>query len=715
MLFSILRMLVTVTLGSLLLVASAVAQQNPREIFERARMLDESNQNLSEAIKLYSQVISQADQQRALASRAQYRIGVLYDRMGRKVEAQRAFQTVVRQYSDQPEATRARAKLPASAVKNDKERPKSLAAGGPMSRQLWSGNDVDSTGSPDASGNYLSFTDWSTGDLAVRDLIKQQNRRLTNKGTWASSDEYAEVSKMSPDGRRVAYTWFNDKFYDLRIMGVDGSNARTLYSNPEMRYVDPSAWFPDGKHLVMTILRPGLINQMVIISTADGSLRTLKTLDWRFPQHLSVSPDNRWIAYDFPPLESSSKHDIYLLASDGSGETKLVEHPGHDYLLGWLPDGDEIVFASDRTGTISIWTQRVVGGKPEGTPKVIKPDVGQIYPLGLTPDGSLYYSIGGMRDVLIAEVDAKTSKLKTPRNATDRYIGANGMPDWSPDGKYLAYISRRSLAQRGIGSRVIVIRSDETGEERELRPKLDLPRAHRGGPRWSPDGRFLAVVGRDDKGRIGVYGIDVQTAEVIPLVQSQPGLSVPDWTSDGKLVFVRNGFGDDQNNYLVMRDSKTGQEKILHQSRHIHWIAVSRDKRQVAFSTELQPTAAKVAMSNVLLLLPLNGGEAKELLRVPETQEFTAFAWTPDGQHLLFLTGSGAGDNSAAPQRISVAGGKPEATRLVLIPKWSERQLSGMRFHPDGRRVAFTDYSNLSAEVLVLENFLPKTKRARAR
>ncbi|HEX4951183.1 MAG TPA: tetratricopeptide repeat protein, partial [Blastocatellia bacterium] len=80
--------------------------QNPRQLFERARMLDESNQNLPEAIKLYSQVVKQAQEQRALAARAQLRVGLLYERLGRKAEAQRAFQAVVSQYADQTEVAR---------------------------------------------------------------------------------------------------------------------------------------------------------------------------------------------------------------------------------------------------------------------------------------------------------------------------------------------------------------------------------------------------------------------------------------------------------------------------------------------------------------------------------------------------------------------------------------------------------------------------------
>src|SRR5437667_12730108 len=97
MFLSTLRTIAISAAATLLFAGSTFAQQNPREIFERARMLDESNQNLSEAIKLYGQVVSQSNEQRALAARAQYRIGVLYERLGRKAEAQRAYQAVGRQ------------------------------------------------------------------------------------------------------------------------------------------------------------------------------------------------------------------------------------------------------------------------------------------------------------------------------------------------------------------------------------------------------------------------------------------------------------------------------------------------------------------------------------------------------------------------------------------------------------------------------------------
>jgi DNA-binding beta-propeller fold protein YncE len=103
-----------------LIPASSFAQQNPRDLYQRARMLDDSSRNLMKAIRLYSQFISLEKNNRALVAEAQYRIGVLYNRIGRKQDAQRAFKTVVTQYPDQtPIAERARSRL----IPNGREKP----------------------------------------------------------------------------------------------------------------------------------------------------------------------------------------------------------------------------------------------------------------------------------------------------------------------------------------------------------------------------------------------------------------------------------------------------------------------------------------------------------------------------------------------------------------------------------------------------------------
>jgi Tol biopolymer transport system component len=715
-----LRLLI-ITLLMAILWAGPVLAQSGYDLYQKALVKERAEGNLREAIALYQQVVREHGANRSLAARAQLRLGVLYDRLGRRAEAQRAYQAVVAQYSDQVEIARqAQAKVVSDGRGGGKDKPAGgKAADSVIVQQLWSGDDVDSMGSPSPDGRHLTFVDWSTGDLAVRDLTTGKNRRITNKGTWTDSNEYAEFSRVSPNGRQIAYAWFNEKFYELRMIAPDGANPRILYSNPELRYIQPSAWFPDGKHLLAVIARKDLTNQIVIVSTADGSVRALKSTDWRYPQRLNLSPDGRWIAYDFSPAEASSKNDIYLLAADGSREIRLVEHPSHDYVLGWSPDGERMIFASDRTGTVSVWSLRVSGGKPSGAPELIRQETGQIYPLGMNGDGSLYYAAGGAKDVYVGEFDAARGRILMPKNAAHRYLGANYMSDWSPDGERLAYLSRRTLSQTGIGSRTIVIQSVKSGEERELVPKLALPTNHRGGPAWSPDGRFLAVVGRDDKGRLGIYRVDAETGEVKPLVQSLPGLQSPEWTADGKGIIYRriDDSGPRLMNKIVVRDLETSEDRVLHASPHIHFWAVSNDGRQVAFSTpsqEQRESAAgnqqKIFMANVLMVTPTAGGQPREILRVQDDDEFIAIAWSPDDRHLLFLSEKDGVSKQPKPaMRVPVAGGVAEPTQLQLSPK----QWTGLRFHPDTKRVTFTDFSKANAEVLVMKNFLPKRNATR--
>lgn len=93
-------------------------------------LLAEQNQNLAEAVRLYGQVVRLAREEHSLAARAQYEQGRIYDRLGRKAEAQRAFRAVVRNFPDQSALVAlARAKLPPGTPGTDVS-----------IRRVWAGN-----------------------------------------------------------------------------------------------------------------------------------------------------------------------------------------------------------------------------------------------------------------------------------------------------------------------------------------------------------------------------------------------------------------------------------------------------------------------------------------------------------------------------------------------------------------------------------------------
>ena len=588
-------------------------------------------------------------------------------------------------------------------------------SGGLTARRVWAGPDVNIMGTPSPDGRFLSYVDRSTGDLAVRDLLTGTNRRVTNKGPWSQSGEFAENSTISPDSKQIAYAWRNEEgFYELRLIGLDGTEPRVLYRNEEVDYVEPGDWSPDGKHILALFSRKDRLNQIVLVSVAEGSVRVLKTLDWRYPLRMSFSPDGRYIVYDFPPKEDSLERDIFLLATDGSREIRLVEHPANDLFPVWAPDGKRIVFASDRTGSLGVWVIQVSEGQLHAAPELVKRDLGQrSRVLGVTRKGSYYYGVGPKwNDVYIAKLDPETGTvLAPPTKASKRFVGSNVDPAWSPDGQYFAYISHRGHSY-ALGSGIIVIRSLRTGEERELSPKLS-PKIVRRDLSWSPDGRSILVMGYDKKGRQGCFRVDAKTGVPTPLVLSQPGEYVVAavWSTHGKAIFYSRVHATVSQ--ILVRNLETGQDTELYRTIAPAGIgqslALSPDGRSLAFRWADGGTG-----STALKVIPVEGGQARELLRVKKPDSIPyrrGLAWTPDGHHLLF----GKPRQTDSPQeqtielwRIPAEGGEPQRLGLAM------ENLRDVTVHPDGRRIAFSAGKE-GAEVWVLENFLPKPEAQAAR
>jgi len=136
-------------------------------------------------------------------------------------------------------------------------------------RRVWAGPDrVDDLGTPTPDGRLLTFVDWSTGNLAIRDMATGETRNLTHKGI--SDAGYGEYSVVSPDGRRVAYHWYPGGWvFELRVVDIDGSNDRLLVAGDDVQYVAPYAWLTDGSAIVARMNRGGE-NAIVLVSVEDG-------------------------------------------------------------------------------------------------------------------------------------------------------------------------------------------------------------------------------------------------------------------------------------------------------------------------------------------------------------------------------------------------------------------------------------------------------------
>jgi Tol biopolymer transport system component len=711
---SVIRLIALLGILVLTIPEPAIAQK-PEEIFQKGLIKEEGEGALLKAIDIYNEVASNESAERFLRAKALLHIGLCYEKLGRQ-EAQNAYRKIINQFPEQiGTVTVAREKLSRMAQTGStlKEGIRELKI-----RKVWEGPSVEHLmGEPSPDGKYLSYVDWDTGDLAILDIATGKKRHLTNKGTWAESSEFAEYTRWSPDGSQIAYDWFNENnFIEIRIIGLDGSEPRILYRNENVDWIQTYDWSPDGKQILTCFSYEEGANQAVLIKVADGSVQILKSLaddhvqipfDDDFPRNMCFTPDGQYILFDHPQKEKSADYDISMISTDGSRQISLVKHPSNDLLFGLAPDGESILFTSNRDGALSFYILKVNKGQPSGDPVLVKSGMGPVEPLGFTPEGSFYYVISRQwNDIHVAELDPENGDILSPiTKLPTRLEGLNKEPDYSPDGKHLAYVRAQnpsaSMTNSDWGGEVLVIRSLETGIEREIITGLNRV----GFPRWSPDGKYILMIVRDAENQSGYYQINVQTGdtkEIISPAENNPNFGRHEWSPDGKSIYY--GGRDDENgmNQIITRELETGHEKVLYQSKEQLNLSLSEDGQYLAISSRYPEP--------YLSVIPTAGGIGHELFRFGKDDLISlgiagSCTWTIDGKYVLFALRDGNVDDPKMELcRIKADGGEIE--KLGLAMKFSG--FINLSVHPDGRHISFSSKSkHIPPALWVMENFLP--------
>lgn len=138
----------------------------------------------------------------------------------------------------------------------------------------------------------------------------------------------------SPDGRRIAFLSDRDGFYELYVMGSDGSNVQRLthLEKGEGRLCCPD-WSPDGAQVVFMVLNPPRTPVLQVLDMATGEVRSLGR--GGLPRW---SPDGTRIAFFGPGMQ------VWVMRADGSERRQVSDVPGLATYPSWSPDGKWIVF-----------------------------------------------------------------------------------------------------------------------------------------------------------------------------------------------------------------------------------------------------------------------------------------------------------------------------------------------------------------------------------
>ena len=688
---------VTIIIAAVLIAGNITTSsaQSPEQLYQKGLLKEEGEGALQEAINLFNQVADNSKADKSLQAKALLHVGLCFEKLGNQ-EAVKAYKKLVSNFPGQKnEVAIARERLSKLITTGSS---KEIAI-----RQVWAGKGVDQLGSVSADGEHLTFVDWETGNLAIRNLKTGENKPLTTEGSWKEPRQYALFSLISPDATQVVCMWYNaEGNTDLRLIKIGNPSPVILFTPTNKdEAMAPCAWYSDGKRIIVQMYNgDSKIWKLLSINVFTKEIQILKE---KHPgpsnlSRVSLSPDEKLIAFDFPNPDDKDLYDIYLLSIDSKAESTLIKHPANDRLIGWLPGRNELLFTSDRTGTNDVWAVNTSDVKSFDLPERILTSVGEINPMGFKFDGSFYYGVlSHIFESFILTLDSITNKLSD----SPRKVLSTPVFDifWLSDGETLICKQFDQNWNFTLGTY-----NSKTGVIQTLAGNIIA----RGSQRISPDGKSVLIFGFDKQKRSeendyggGIYSVDIKSGKNLEILRFkkndvQHSNSV-EWDKEGKSIFYTS------DNHIVKRNIETGEEKILYTDINLFFNPVLRrsfDGKSLLLdgTTDLDKAGKLNEGETYLLSVPEDGGEARILCNAifPGSGIYKKISLSPDGKYIYFSAKTQA--ITSVLYRIPAAGGSPE-----IVWQSKDYNIAGISIHPDGKRIALST-SVSQVEIRAIEN-----------
>lgn len=216
--------------------------------------------------------------------------------------------------------------------------------------------------------------------------------------------------KMSPDGNKIAYLSYKDRYSFLYVF--DRMTGVSVPLSKEVGLNIAPAWSPDGNQLAQVLSKDG--NNEIYLRNADGTNLRRLTRNRDVDTSPFFSPDGSMLAF---VSDRGGNPQIYVMDLNGENAKRLSFQGGSSYDPAWSPDGKYIAYVAEKKGeSLEIYV--------------------------MNADGS------------------------GARRITDSQ-GSNESPSWSPDSRHLIYFSTRN------GQKALYNYTLETNEERKV-PRLTM-------------------------------------------------------------------------------------------------------------------------------------------------------------------------------------------------------------------------------------------------
>ncbi|MFP3940690.1 MAG: PDZ domain-containing protein [Thermoanaerobaculia bacterium] len=431
---------------------------------------------------------------------------------------------------------------------------------------------------PALSAEHVAFV--YAGDLWIARRDGSGVRRLTAHAGSESGPRF------SPDGSLIAFTGEYDGNTDVYVVPVEGGSPRRLTWHPGNDVV--ADFTPDGEAVLFTSPRS-------VHTQGHRHLYTV-AVDGGFPERLPVpnaygaawSPDGARIAYlpDGSPFRSWKRYRggtasrIWVMDLDGL-EIQEVPRPegrSNDTAPMWI--GERVYFLSDRAGELNLFSF------DPATEAVEQLTFHEDFPVldASAGDGRVVYEQAGYLHLF--DPEAGTSERLVLGVAHDL---VERRPRWEPGAEHVRGTHLSPSGARAVfGMRgEIVTVPAEHGSPRNL---TGTPGVHERSPAWSPDGRWVAYVSDAS----GEYALHVAPRDGRGEVRTfEPGgagfYEDLKWSPDGEWIsFTDNSWALYVLEVATGRMRKVDSEPIYGPVKTLHH-AWSPDSRWLAY-TKNTPT-----------------------------------------------------------------------------------------------------------------------------
>ncbi|MBR4809487.1 MAG: PD40 domain-containing protein [Bacteroidales bacterium] len=407
---------------------------------------------------------------------------------------------------------------------------------------------------PATNGTDIAFS--YAGDLWTVPVTGGQARRIT------SHVGYECFARYSPDGKSIAFTAEYDGNREVYLIPAQGGEPRRVTWTATNERDDlgdrmgPNnmvlAWTPDGKNIIFrNRISEGFDGLLWTVSPDGGMPEKMPLPEGGF---CSWSPDGKKFAYNRVMREfrtwkyyrGGMADDIWIWDPKAKTVVNVTNNDAQDIFPMWI--GDEIFFASDRDMTMNLFCYNVKTGATEKVTDFNDFDV----KFPSTDGKTIVFENGGWiyrfdpagRSCVKVPVTIATDAVyaRTERRNVGKDISSAAL---SPDGTRLVATARGEVFDLSVSKGV-------------TRNISRTPGSNDRSADWSPDGKWIAWIG-DGTGETEVYLYDVSAGSVKQLTSgTDTYIRGLEWMPDSKTLLY-----SDRKNQVVEVSVPSGARRTL--------------------------------------------------------------------------------------------------------------------------------------------------------